>query len=119
MEAFEGEHREYKEKMQAEKDEIRKNRKQDERARVTYKERNNTDRERTDSENELRRNNDRRNQSSPSRRSSVKSRSSRGSRKSTQIDMTQQLLKFMEKERGKDRQEREKKEEAGREEINT
>ena len=32
MEAFEEEHREYKEKMQAEKDEIRKNRKGDERA---------------------------------------------------------------------------------------
>ena len=39
MEAFEREYREYKEKMQAEKDEIRKNRKEDERARVAYKER--------------------------------------------------------------------------------
>ena len=85
--------------MQAEKDEIRKNRKQDERARVAYKERDNTDRERTDSENELRRNNDRRNQSGPSRRSSVKSRSSRGSRKSTRIDMAQRILNFMEEGR--------------------
>jgi hypothetical protein len=81
MEAFEREHQEYKEKMQAENDEIRKNRKQDERARVAYKERDNTDRERTDSENELRRNNDRRNQSSPSRRSSIDLRSSRSSLK--------------------------------------
>ena len=59
----------------------------------------NTDRKRADSENELREYKDSEIQSRPSSRSSRSSISSRSSRKSTKIDMTQRLLNYIENER--------------------
>ena len=73
--------------------------------------RQNTVRERTGSENELRGCKERRNQSRPicrSSRNNMKSRSSRESQKRSHVDVTQCILNFIKEERVKDIKERQK-----------